>query len=301
MTPPAKLYKYCPFKVFSLRAISEAEIFHASPQQFNDPLDCNPTLDLDVSTDDGIRLLRQMLEQSGETPDRIEQEIRSLRYSATEVWDDEPDTPGAEDARLRWSLGRDILNRLRAEMATYGVLSLSETYSSVLMWSHYSDHHRGLCLEYDTSLMPVQTLGAVDYRAPRAVRADDLLRWKFEGSADAEKRVRQTYFYAKSKEWAYEREWRDISPRVGANTLNFKLTAIHFGLRTDVTVQQTIAKVLARDRDIELFAMWAREDSFQLERFLVERDYFEQSGIRQPPFIVFGTRFVEPPSDAADG
>jgi hypothetical protein len=296
MTPPAKLYKYCPFNVFSLRAINEAEIFHASPQQFNDPLDCNPTLDLDVGTYEATQLLRRMLELSGGTPDQVERQINTLRYNATEVWEDEPDTPEAEDARLRWSLGRDILSSLRSEMASYGVLSLSETYSSVLMWSHYGDHHRGLCLEYDTSLMPMPTLGPVDYKAPRAVRAHDLLRWKLEGSADAEKRVRQTYFHAKSDEWAYEREWRDISQRAGVNTLNFKLSAIHFGLRTDLTVQQTIAKALARDRDIELYSMWARDDSFELERSLADRDYFEQTGIRQPPFIVFG-RFVEPPTD----
>ena len=202
MKPPAKLYKYCPFNVYSLRAINEAEIFHASPQQFNDPLDCSPTLDLDVSTDDAIKLLCGMLELSGETLGRIEQKIRSLRYSATEFWEDEPDTQEAQDARLRWSLGRDILSTLRSEMATFGVLSLSETYSSVLMWSHYGDHHRGLCLEYDTSLLPVPTLEPVAYRAPRAIRAHDLMRWKLEGNSDSEKRVRQTYFHAKSEEWA---------------------------------------------------------------------------------------------------
>lgn len=301
MAQPTKLYKYCPFNVFSLRAINEAEIFHASPQQFNDPLDCNPTLDLDINTYEATRLLRRMLELGGEAPDRIERQIDTLRYSATEVWEDEPDTPEAEDARLLWSLGRDILSSLRSEMSSYGVLSLSETYSSALMWSHYGDHHRGLCLEYDTSLLPVPTLGQVDYKAPRAIRAHDLLRWKLEGSVDAQKRVRQTYFHTKSDEWAYEREWRDVSQRAGVNTLNFKLSAIHFGLRADLTVQRTIAKALARDRDIELYSMWARDDSFELERSLVERDYFEQIGIRQPPFIIFGRRFVEPPNDGTDG
>jgi hypothetical protein len=63
--PPQKLYKYCPFNVFSLRAINEAEIFHASRRQFNDPLDCNPTLDLDIGTKDAIRLLARMLELRG--------------------------------------------------------------------------------------------------------------------------------------------------------------------------------------------------------------------------------------------
>ncbi len=175
-------------------------------------------------------------------------------------------------------------------MPTCRVLALSEAYSSALMWSHYADHHRGLCLEYDTSMLAVSTIGAVDYRAPRAGRAHDLLRWKLEGSADAEVRVRQTYFHTKSEQWSYEREWRDLSSKVGPNALNFGLSAVHFGLRTDQTVQQTNIRALARDRDVEIYSMWAADDSFKLERLPVERDYPEQTGIRQPPFIVFGAR-----------
>jgi hypothetical protein len=76
--------------------------------------------------------------------------------------------------------------------------------------------------------------------------------------------------------------------------LHFKLTAVHFGLRADFTVRQTIAKALSHDRDVELYRMWAKEDSFELRRSVEDRDYFEQTGIRQPPFLVFG-RFIEPP------
>jgi hypothetical protein len=285
--PPTKLYKYCPFNVFSLRAINEAEIFHASPTQFNDPLDSNPTLDLDISTDDAVRLLSRMLEMSGETSDRIERQINTLRYNATEPSEDEPNTPEGEELNLRLLLEMDILRTLRREMAAHGVFSLSETYSSVLMWSHYGDHHRGLCLEYDTSLMAVPSLGPIDYKAPRAVSAYQLLRWKIEGSADAKEQVRQNYFHAKSDEWAYEQEWRDISDKVGVNTLNFRLSAIHFGLRTDFTVKQAIVKMLSRDQDIELYDMMARNESFKLERELAERDCLENIGIRQPPFITF--------------
>ncbi|MDR3426082.1 DUF2971 domain-containing protein [Silvimonas sp.] len=284
---PTKLYKYCPFNVFSLRAINEAEIFHASPTQFNDPLDSNPTLDLDISTDDAVRLLSRMLEMSGETSDRIERQINTLRYNATEPSEDEPNTPEGEELNLRLLLEMYILRTLRREMAAHGVFSLSETYSSVLMWSHYGDHHRGLCLEYDTSLMAVPSLGPIDYKAPRAVSAYQLLRWKIEGNADAKEQVRQNYFHAKSDEWAYEQEWRDISDKVGVNTLNFRLSAIHFGLRTDFTVKQAIVKMLSRDQDIELYDMMARNESFKLERELVGRDYLERIGIRQPPFIIF--------------
>jgi hypothetical protein len=300
MKAPQKLYNYCPFGVYSLRAISQAEIFHASPHQFNDPLDCNPTLDLDITTTDAVRLLRAMLEQRGESAANVDREIANLRYLATDPGDDGAITPADEEQALRSLLARDILGELNKEMAHHGVLAVSETYKSVLMWSHYGDHHKGLCLEYDTSLFDLATLAPVDYRAARTVLAHDLLRWKVDGNATAEAKARQTYFFSKSGERSYEREWRDISPRAGVATLHFKLTAVHLGMRADFAIRQTIAKALAQNRDIDLFSMWAHQKTFELERSEEDRDYLEQSIAREPPFIVFG-RFREPPLPPVGG
>jgi hypothetical protein len=66
-------------------------------------------------------------------------------------------------------------------------------------------------------------------------------------------------------------------------------------LRTDFTVRQTIVKALGQNRDVEIYRMWAEDESFELRRSAEDRDYFEQTGIREPPFIVFG-RFAEPGS-----
>ena len=61
---PTKLYKYCPVNVWSLRAITEAEVHYTSPRLFNDPLDCNPTLEVDIGNYELTRLLREMLNES---------------------------------------------------------------------------------------------------------------------------------------------------------------------------------------------------------------------------------------------
>lgn len=39
---------------------------------------------------------------------------------------------------------------LDSELGNEGVLTLSATWKSGLMWSHYADEHRGICIEYDT-------------------------------------------------------------------------------------------------------------------------------------------------------
>jgi Protein of unknown function (DUF2971) len=43
----------------------------------------------------------------------------------------------------------------------FGVLSLAEDPLSCLMWSHYSDSHRGFCIEYDFDALPYGDLGDV--------------------------------------------------------------------------------------------------------------------------------------------
>jgi hypothetical protein len=46
--PPPRPLKYRSFGTYTLRIVSEAEVFFAKPSMFNDPLDCNPTVSVDV-------------------------------------------------------------------------------------------------------------------------------------------------------------------------------------------------------------------------------------------------------------
>ena len=52
MNNPQKLYKYRSFNSYTLRLLCEDEVYYANPRSFNDPLDCNPTIqnDLDINS-----------------------------------------------------------------------------------------------------------------------------------------------------------------------------------------------------------------------------------------------------------
>ena len=45
---PRKLYNYRRFDVFCLRALAHAEVSYFDPRTFNDPLDCDPTIEVDI-------------------------------------------------------------------------------------------------------------------------------------------------------------------------------------------------------------------------------------------------------------
>lgn len=292
-----KLYKFCPIGVYSLRAISEAEVHHTSPTAFNDPLDCNPTIQMDISDKQVVDLLVKMLVGT-ETQEEIDAWIETLS------WVDGPDdedqmTPEQNREWVKAQVVNRIKSLLNKEFGTRGVLSLSEKWSEPLMWSHYADQHRGICIEYDTTKWKVPTLGQVNYNSQRSIRLNDLFRWKVEGDAAAEKRVYETYFFAKAPEWEYEREWRDVYEKAGVNELHFDLTAIYFGMRCDPVWQRTVVKLLAQNHEIDLFQIKPKDETFGLERISVAREKFEGGAIRQPAFKVFGD-FVDSDSRPPD-
>jgi hypothetical protein len=131
------LYKYRSIqgesRYYTSRLITHGLAYYASPKQFNDPLDCRFVVDL-----------------------RGEQRPLSLVQSHFgEPW------------RQEQERFREIVD------AKLSIFSLSEIRDSTLMWSHYSDGHRGVCvgieLEVDSHL------GCTTYDAkPATVFAADL-------------------------------------------------------------------------------------------------------------------------------
>lgn len=284
MVAPTKLYKYRPFHVNTLRAITEAEVYFAPPSTFNDPLDCDPTLDVDIGRVYLERLAYRMF-LSRMDKEKAAQQINTMRYYSTELGDFNTD-PEAE-SYLNRMLATEIKNEMDRELAECGVLSLSATWDSGLMWSHYADEHRGICIEYDTRDQPHDRLKKVNYKAPRAIKASDLWRWKAKEDLEAKRRVIETYFYTKSHEWRYEREWRDVRDSSGAIDVPFRITAILFGLRSDPSIITSIVKLLNDHPKIKLWQMLPKDRTFGLRRRQVDRDEIDALGVREPSFLMF--------------
>jgi Protein of unknown function (DUF2971) len=80
----------------------------------------------------------------------------------------------------------------------YRINCLSARSDSQLMWGHYADHHRGVCLEFDVRTPDFSLAIQVDYNAayPNFSLVDD---------SDL------SPFHTKSSDWAYEQEYRLIA------------------------------------------------------------------------------------------
>src|SRR5690554_1332588 len=113
---------------------------------------------------------------------------------------------------------------VRKAQMEYRVASLTKSNKNALMWGHYADGMRGVCIEYS---IDSQDIDEVLYKDCYAVDMMEVMA----GGADDE--VRKT-FLRKSKDWAYEKEYRIIKVADSFHNLESgQLKSIYFGYRCD--------------------------------------------------------------------
>ena len=196
-----ELYKYKAFGVNTLELLCNSHVYYSDPTQFNDPLDCSPTVIADVSLQEIERLCYQMYSKNkgGQGADEV---IQNIQYLTTEYGDytKDKDVEGYYQSMLI----SHINQQLDKIMKNKGVLSLAGQWNSPLMWSHYADEHKGICIEYDISSSVHGTLKKIDYEGSRGIFVSTLLNWIFNDSQSAESEIEEKYFYTKASQWKYE-------------------------------------------------------------------------------------------------
>ncbi|MEQ1760901.1 MAG: DUF2971 domain-containing protein [Vicinamibacterales bacterium] len=97
---------------------------------------------------------------------------------------------------------RTASRRLRAAFnASQGLLSFSTDWSNAVMWSHYADKHKGICLGFDVRRSQLQQVRYEDSR----------LRIALDESADPaslSSELQRQLTCTKAKAWSYEDELR---------------------------------------------------------------------------------------------
>jgi len=280
MTIPKKLYKYRKFDVIALNMIADHGLYFANPRKFNDPLDCELSIEPDISPRKLADLLKVLLGPNRE--DHWHHEVTFAIHYASEEGDIK--VPGAPRDYLKRMIADQIATEIRKQFDQRGVLSFSATWQSVLMWSHYADEHRGICLEFDTTELPHDRLAPVRYDGDRSVKASDVHAWKLDGDEAAGKRAFETQFYSKAPDWNYEQEWRDIGDKPG-ECGDYRVTGVYFGFRCDYAVKVAIVKMLGLNSGVDLYDVRPSSYSFELRRTEVDAHEIDALGMREPQGI----------------
>jgi hypothetical protein len=97
---------------------------------------------------------------------------------------------------------RDAFRKMKREISqTSGLLCFSTKWGNPVIWSHYADRHRGLCLGFDVADVAV---GPVSYSGRRLAVELENLRTPRDLSAEYVTKI----LFTKYAHWKYENEYR---------------------------------------------------------------------------------------------
>lgn len=159
---------------------------------------------------------------------------------------------------------REIARAIYDSKTNIGIAALSDTYDNELMWTHYADEYRGICVEYYADRLFNQlprncTLSRVGY-VNEPTRVSAAYRNSFEEAA-----IR--ILSQKKSSWAYEREWRVLGPvgRVNIRGMQPVVRSLRLGSRMGVGIKDEILQAF-KGTDVDVYEMiidgyehgWAR-------------------------------------------
>ena len=198
MDLPEKVYKYREWRNGSHKnLLLYNELYLASPKDFNDPFDCRiPPNYMDLTPSEIDKYINDLAILKF-------QEIQEKGLDFKSVLNDFEER--FKNPRELQKFYNDLL--FKEQDKYYGILSLSRRWNSILMWSHYSNCHKGFCvgfweeklrnsgyfgkggiINYDTKFPEIK---------PKVAKVP---------SDTIEKTFIQTH--TKSEDWTYESEYR---------------------------------------------------------------------------------------------
>ena len=127
---------------------------------------------------------------------------------------------------------RTAIENAKKEMR--GVCCFSELVDHPLMWGHYSDGHRGFCLEFDTTKAPLFN------KAHKVTYSDAIPRLDIDKIARFELGSVMDLVLTKAKCWEFEHEWRVLhnEGNILFGVERAALTKIYFGAKMPEEQQQ---------------------------------------------------------------
>lgn len=166
-----------------------------------------------------------------------------------------------EDARKHLKMVTDVLSD------GHGVLCFSESWQSTLMWAHYGDKHKGMCLGFEIEDSPFLT--KIEYVPKRIPSPIDLS--KPLGGVDEAMLIQ--CLSNKHSGWEYEKEYRLKAwlqeKRDGVYYKAFdngmELREVIIGARSSLSIVD-VAEAIGKqpDADVEIWTAHTAHDTFSM-------------------------------------
>jgi Protein of unknown function (DUF2971) len=254
MNIPSYLYKYRSLrtkadKEHTSRILTHNEIYFAKCSEFNDPFDCRFHISVDGDFNTHKAILRQ------HNPNLSEEKIDIQTRK-----DLQPENIRKREQKLN--------NNIRRKNEKYGIFSMSAKCDNLLMWSHYADCHRGICIKFKTTGGKLFgcDLSKVDYQKQYPI-------FSVYDKPDFE--FVKKYVRTKWLEWIYEEEWRIIYKETGCQSFlpeGEEISGVILGARISKRNKELVLKCLSQNNcKAKLYEAHEYKDRFGLDITLIKQ------------------------------
>ena len=223
-------FKFREVNKYLIDGLVKGTIYFASPKQLNDPFDCR--VDIKKSAKQAIEKL------SGRKKEILTKLTNMEGY----------------------------LDQIQKDTSNVAVCSFSLVLNDPLLWAHYANQHRGLCLTYDFPESFLDNPNEILAVAPVEYEDNSMTKW-FEDNTPTEEtdfkeftlEIVKKVLTIKSPAWGHEKEARIIRMQNGPfNVERSHLKQICFGLGTT-------------DADIDLIKRVVGNAGYSVEFCKIER------------------------------
>ena len=203
---------------FLIESLINEQIWLSSVSTFNDPFD-TPLLHLSNQNDDFIGLVQEASSEMF----RVACFVRNVRL------------PYVPKKSIIPIINEKKHRKDRSE------------YLNELMWAHYADAHKGVCIKYsfENGLYP-----EIDAESDCITWFEDVVYTDELEKINAEKLSLSDAFFKKGKSWEYENELRLIQCKVDCHSerqyinIQNSIEAVFFGLMCPIEDQRSIINIL---------------------------------------------------------
>lgn len=251
---PSVLYRYRPGNNWDIDNLKNDTIWLSTLKEYNDPFENRVSIDFEGVADSYLKMDPNTVALM-----RLKHIDKNHPYYKA----------GIKDIKARGEKLQESLSMKKLRIFT---TCFCEEKSSLLMWAHYANSHKGFCIGYKfediikkfgINLLPV--IYSEEYSVIRS----------YEMFVDYDEFFLDEW-RSKSIEWSYEREWRLVGDyrknepyEKGQISDMVKPFCIYMGVNIDMEVRNQLMEI-CREREIKLFQMHLSEKSYRLLAYNVQ-------------------------------
>jgi len=265
------IYKYYSINKNVISSILNNSFWFSKPKDYNDPFDSFTPVEFYGNTNQWIEFVKNNSNYTKEKKSKIIEIMKNYK-------------------NLSNKSHIDLLTEKRIKDA-YCICCFSKCNDNILMWSHYSNNHKGICIGYKTEKINNKEL--LRFNDPRIsnyirinrkqylpinnVKYSIKMRKPFNPLYDSED-IWKNYFLHKCKDWSYEKEVRIIQPFESIQNICYHrdiINEIIVGCKITNEDEKLIKRLIKikneeSDSKINVIKLKMRREKYKLQRIGID-------------------------------